>query len=66
MNERAEKLVEKLEEPLIVTTPANVRYLTGFVSSNVSLVVEPEGVRLFTDFRYATAARGVSFAGRAR
>src|SRR6266487_4228466 len=38
MNARAEKLVEKLDEPLIVTTPANVRYLTGFVSSNVSVV----------------------------
>jgi Xaa-Pro aminopeptidase len=59
MNARAEKLVEKLEEPLIVTTPANIRYLTGFVSSNVSVVVEPERVRLFTDFRYAGAARNV-------
>src|SRR5204862_367264 len=56
MNARVEKLLQKLEEPLIVTTPANVRYLTGFVSSNVSLVVEPDRVRLFTDFRYATAA----------
>ncbi len=59
MNSRVEKLLSKLEEPLIVTTPANVGYLTGFVSSNVSVVVEPERVRLFTDFRYATAARGV-------
>lgn len=59
MNARTRKLVEKLEEPLIVTTPANVRYLTGFVSSNVSVVVEPERVRLFTDFRYASAARAV-------
>jgi Xaa-Pro aminopeptidase len=59
MNARADKLLEKLEEPLIVTAPANVRYLTGFVSSNVSLVVEPDRVRLFTDFRYAAAARAV-------
>jgi len=59
MNARAEKLVETLEEPLIVTTPANFRYLTGFVSSNVAVVVEPERVRLFTDFRYAGAARQV-------
>jgi Xaa-Pro aminopeptidase len=59
MNARAQKLVETLEEPLIVTTPANVRYLTGFVSSNVAVVVEPERVRLFTDFRYASAARQV-------
>ena len=59
MNARAQKLVEKLDEPLIVTTPANIRYLTGFVSSNVALVVDPERVRLFTDFRYAGAARQV-------
>jgi Xaa-Pro aminopeptidase len=59
MNARIEKLIEKLEEPLIVTGEANVRYLTDFVSSNVALVVEPERVRLFTDFRYATAARAV-------
>ena len=37
MNARIEKLVENLEEPLIVTGEANIRYLTGFVSSNVSL-----------------------------
>jgi Xaa-Pro aminopeptidase len=59
VNARAQKLVEKLEEPLIVTTPANIRYLTGFASSNVALVVEPERVQLFTDFRYAGAARQV-------
>jgi Xaa-Pro aminopeptidase len=59
MNARAQKLVEKLEEPLIVTTLANIRYLTGFVSSNVAVVVEPERVQLFTDFRYAGAARQV-------
>jgi Xaa-Pro aminopeptidase len=59
MNARVEKLREQLEEPLIVTTPANVRYLTGFVSSNVSVVVDDEKVQLFTDFRYAEAARAV-------
>jgi Xaa-Pro aminopeptidase len=42
-----------------VTTPANVRYLTGFVSSNASLLVGPDLVQLFTDFRYAEAARAV-------
>src|SRR2546430_9283631 len=59
MNARAEKLIAKSEAPLLVTPPANVRYLTGFVSSNVSVVVEPERVRLFTDFRYAEAARAL-------
>ncbi len=59
MNARVEKLRALLEEPLLVTNLVNVRYLTGFVSSNAALLVEPERVRLFTDFRYAAAARAV-------
>src|SRR5436305_7308851 len=59
MKERIERLQSKLEEPLLVTTPANVTYLTGFVSSNASLFVGPDNVRLFTDFRYAEKAREV-------
>ena len=46
-----------LEEPLLVSAPVNVRYLTGFESSNAAVLVEPERVRLFTDFRYAERAR---------
>ncbi|HEV2712202.1 MAG TPA: Xaa-Pro peptidase family protein [Gaiellaceae bacterium] len=37
----------------------NVRYLTGFESSNAALLVERERVQLFTDFRYAEAARAL-------
>ena len=48
-----------LREPLLVTDPVNVRYLTGLVSSNAALLVEEERVRLFSDFRYAAAARAV-------
>jgi Xaa-Pro aminopeptidase len=59
MKERVDKLRRTLEEPLLVTAPANVRYLTGFVSSNCSLLVDDEKVQLFTDFRYAEAARQV-------
>jgi Xaa-Pro aminopeptidase len=59
MNERIEKLRTSLDEPLLVTSPTNVRYLTGFVSSNASVLVEPERVRLFSDFRYAQAGRMV-------
>jgi Xaa-Pro aminopeptidase len=33
--------------------------LTGFDSSNASLLVESDGARLFTDFRYAERARAV-------
>ena len=56
---RLERLQTGLEEPLLVTSLVNVRYLTGFESSNAALVVEPGRVRLFTDFRYASAARNV-------
>jgi Xaa-Pro aminopeptidase len=59
MSERIMRLQERLEEPLIVTTPTNVRYLTGFESSNAALVVDRDRVRLFTDFRYRDAASRV-------
>ena len=56
---RIDRLRNLLDEPLLVTNPVNVRYLTGFDSSNAALLVEPERVRLFTDFRYIEAARAV-------
>jgi Xaa-Pro aminopeptidase len=59
VNTRIERLRELLEEPLLVTNPVNVHYLFGFKSSNAALLVEPERVRLFTDFRYSEAARAV-------
>lgn len=59
MSTRIERLRELLEEPLLVTNPVNVLYLTGFDSSNAALLVEPERVRLFTDFRYIEAAQAV-------
>lgn len=59
MSERIERLRELLEEPLLITNPVNVLYLTGLDSSNVALLVEPERARLFTDFRYIEDARAV-------
>jgi Xaa-Pro aminopeptidase len=56
---RIERLRELLDEPLLVTTPVNVRYLTGFESSNAALLVDGERTLLFTDFRYAEDARKV-------
>jgi Xaa-Pro aminopeptidase len=56
---RIDRLRESLEEPLLVTNPINVYYLFGFKSSNAALLVDQDGVRLFTDFRYAEAARAV-------
>jgi Xaa-Pro aminopeptidase len=59
MSARIERLRPRLEEPLLVTNPVNVLYLTGFDSSNAALLVEPERARLFTDFRYIESARAV-------
>jgi Xaa-Pro aminopeptidase len=60
MNARVERLREGLDEPLLVTNRENVLYLVGLASSNAALLVEPERLRLFTDFRYAGAARAVA------
>jgi Xaa-Pro aminopeptidase len=60
MNGRIDRLREKLDDPLLVTEPANVRYLSGFQSTNAALVVEDGRVRLFADFRYAEAGRQVA------
>lgn len=59
MNDRVRRLREVLDEPLLVTDPTNVFYLSAFRSSNAALLVEPGRVRLFSDFRYAEAARMV-------
>jgi Xaa-Pro aminopeptidase len=59
MNQRIERLRERLDEPLLVSNPVNVRYLTGFDSSNPALVVEPDRLRLFSDFRYAELGRAI-------
>jgi Xaa-Pro aminopeptidase len=57
--ERVERLRAALEEPLLVTKPTNVVYLTGFESTNAALLVGPNSVQLFADFRYAAAGRAV-------
>ena len=55
---RLARLAADLSEPLLVTDAINVRYLTGFESSNSALLVEPEGTTtLYTDFRYLEAAQ---------
>ncbi len=45
---------------MLVSDATNVRYLTGFASSNAWLLVDPATARLFTDGRYIDAARGVA------
>jgi Xaa-Pro aminopeptidase len=57
---RLDALAARLDAPLLVTNLTNVLYLTGFESSNAALLVQPGGgATLYTDFRYAEAARSV-------
>ena len=58
---RLQTLRGRLDERLLVTNLVNIRYLTGFDSSNAALLVDPSGpTRLYTDFRYIAAAEEVS------
>jgi Xaa-Pro aminopeptidase len=63
MNGRVGRLraeMERLEvESFLVSNPVNVRYLTGFESSNAFVLVRSQDVLLLTDGRYADAARAV-------
>jgi Xaa-Pro aminopeptidase len=59
VSSRIDPLRELLEEPFLVTKLVNVLYLTGLDSSNAALLVEPDRVRLFTDFRYIETAQAI-------
>ena len=59
VNGRVEDVRSLIEEPLLVTKPVNVAYLTGLDSSNAAVLVEPDRVRVFTDFRYIEKARAL-------
>jgi Xaa-Pro aminopeptidase len=60
---RIARLAALLEEPLLVTSLVNVRWLTGLKSSNAAVLVDPGGeATLYTDFRYAQKARQLDIA----
>jgi Xaa-Pro aminopeptidase len=57
---RIDALARRLEAPLLVTRPPNLRYLTGYSGSNGYLLVHPDGRSLFlTDGRYGESARAL-------
>jgi Xaa-Pro aminopeptidase len=58
MTDRADRVRALIDAPLLVTKPVNVWYLTGLESSNAAALVEPDRLRVFTDFRYAEKAHG--------
>ena len=56
MNHRLERVRAEIEAPFLVSDPVDVLYLTGLHSTNAVLLVEQDGARLFTDFRYVQKA----------
>lgn len=62
MSSRVDRVKARVPEgcaSLLVTDPVNVRYLTGFSSSNAVLLVDATRVLLLTDGRYLEAAASV-------
>jgi len=59
VTDRLARLQSQLEEPLLVSSLVDVRYLTGLASSNVALLLTPNETRLYTDFRYVERARAI-------
>jgi Xaa-Pro aminopeptidase len=63
MTARVDRLRAELEQlgaaSFLVSDPVNVRYLTGFESSNAFVLVKHKQVLVFTDGRYAEAARAL-------
>jgi Xaa-Pro aminopeptidase len=59
--DRLRSLLPELQvSAALIGQPTNVRYLTGFASSNATLLVDADHARLFTDGRYIDAARRVA------
>ena len=49
-------LKEARAEAFLLTSPSNIRYLSGFTGSNAALLITPGRELLFTDPRYQTQA----------
>jgi len=63
MKARVERLRGELEDlgasTFLVAEPVNVRYLTGFASSNAAVLIGSDQVTLVTDGRYIESARSL-------
>ena len=57
MTDRIDRVRELLDDSLLVTNQVNIGYLAGIACDNGGLLVEPDGARLYTDFRYVEAGR---------
>jgi Xaa-Pro aminopeptidase len=54
---RLARVRSQIEAPFLVSDAVDILYLTGLHSSNAVLLVELDGARLFTDFRYMQKAQ---------
>ncbi len=61
MNQRVQRLIKALQQQglpgILISSPENRRYLSGFTGSAGVLVITPEVARLATDFRYYEQVR---------
>lgn len=61
MNPRTQRLIQLLQEQdlpgILISSPENRRYLSGFTGSAGVLIITPEVARLATDFRYYEQVR---------
>jgi Xaa-Pro aminopeptidase len=61
MNQRMQRLIETLDQHeldgLLIASPENRRYLSGFSGSAGVLIITPQVARLATDFRYYEQVR---------
>lgn len=44
-------------EAMVISSPANCRYLSGFTGTTASLMIDANGAYIYTDFRYLAQAR---------
>jgi Xaa-Pro aminopeptidase len=60
VSSRLERLQAGLKQRLLITNLVNIRWLTGFETSNAALLVDPKrSAKLFTDFRYIEGAEAI-------
>jgi Xaa-Pro aminopeptidase len=56
---RLQRLMDRLERPMLVTSLVNIRYLTGFSGTSAYVYVTPDAAIFITDGRYAEIAEGL-------
>ena len=56
---RVQRLIDSLDQPMLVSSLVNIRYLTGFTGSNAFMYLTPDAGAFLTDGRYEEIAAGL-------